>query len=362
MENKARRKKRIIIIAIAVTLLIFVVPFAAMVIIYESYFGKRMTAPVGISHSVDEFEGLRRERHTFISEEGTELVGYVYRVDGVECRGGAVLAHGFGSGGHRSYMAAVDYLARNGYLTFAYDVTGNDESGGDSVRGLPQGVSDLNSAISYVETLDEFKELPLVIFGHSWGGYSVANVVEYHPEVKAVAALSGFNRSSDLVEAVGKQLVGDFVKLLMPLERLYERIKFGRYGSNTALKAFEDSDMPVLVIHGSEDNIVPKEYGYDRWYERYGGSDRFTFILVEGKGHGDVLFDMGSTQRSSSEGETKDNALVNILKNKPKEQSGTAEQAGSSDAAAVQPRSRGLSKINEEIGETVIKFFDENIK
>lgn len=67
-----------------------------------------------------------------------------------------IMAHGFGGGGHNSYMDCADYFVNHGYLVFAYDATGNDESGGEGVGGLPQGVIDLDYAITFVEDRDKW--------------------------------------------------------------------------------------------------------------------------------------------------------------------------------------------------------------
>ena len=391
-KQKRRSKKRILVLVPAIAVIaLFVLPFSAMVLLYENTFGKRIYAPERISHSVEEFEGLTRTKHTFSSDKGQQIVGYLYQRDGVEYKGAAVLAHGFGSGGHRSYLAAVDFLVRNGYITFAYDVTGNDESSGKSVRGLPQGVIDLDHAITYAEGLDEFKGLPVVLFGHSWGGYSVSNVLRYHPEVKAAAVLSGFNRSTDLVESYARKMFGDFVKYLMAYEGLYERLKFGKYAANTALESFANSSMPVIVVQGSVDNIVPAEYGYDKWYKAYGDSERFEFLWVEGKGHGDVLFESGPSTGQTQQTKDQGNALLNILTSKQSSNNSSSNSSnnssnnsssnslsnslsnsssnGSSNSSSTSSikspsnnssnsSGKGLSRVNEYVGMRVIEFFD----
>lgn len=66
-----------------------------------------------------------------------------------------IIAHGFGGGGHNSYMDAADYFARNGYYVFTYDATAMDKSEGEGLGGIPQGVIDLDSAISFVERMDD---------------------------------------------------------------------------------------------------------------------------------------------------------------------------------------------------------------
>jgi len=52
-------------------------------------------------------------------------------------------------------MNAADYFARNGYYVFAYDATAMDKSEGEGLGGIPQGVIDLDSAISFVERMDD---------------------------------------------------------------------------------------------------------------------------------------------------------------------------------------------------------------
>ena len=84
-------------------------------------------------------------------------------------------------------------------------------------------MEDLEQAIAYVKTDARLKEYPTCLFGHSWGGYSVANVLNFYPEIKAVVSCSGFNRSSDLIEAQGREMVGSVIDILLPYVRLYEK-------------------------------------------------------------------------------------------------------------------------------------------
>ncbi len=196
-----------------------------------------------------------------------------------------VMAHGFGGGGHNSYMDCANYFAHHGYFVFAYDVTGNDESEGEGVGGLPQGVIDLNYAITFLEESGNFPNLPIALFGHSWGGYSVCSVLTYHPEVKAVIACSGFNSSSDMFESEGKKQAGNGIYLMLPFVKIHERIKYGDYALNTAMDGFSKSEAAVMIVHSSDDEVVPTQYGYDKYYEKYKDNPRFQFVRLENAGH-----------------------------------------------------------------------------
>jgi len=281
--SRKRSAKPVIIFLICLVVL-FALWVGISLGLYGIYFGRRFESNTMFLNHVENFEGLERTRYEFSSDKGQTIVGYMYS-SGTEQKAIIVFSHGYGAGGHNSYMPAINFFAQNGYYVFAYDATGNDESGGKGIGGVPQGVIDLNYAISYVEESGNFPDLPIGLFGHSWGGYSVSNVLTYHPEVEAVIECSGPNSSTDLVEGGGSKVVGPVIHVLMPVIKVYERAKYGEYATNSALTGFASTDAEIMIVHSSDDNIVPIEYGYDIYYDAFKDDPRFTFIRLEGKGH-----------------------------------------------------------------------------
>lgn len=301
--NKPKKKKglkiALIILGILAVLIIaalLIVPRLIVKSVYKENFGFRCTTTGVYCRDISEFEGLQRERHTFTSNEGQELVGYVYTKGNENEKGLVVLAHGFGGGGHVSYMDVADYFTSNGYKVFAYDVTGNDESGGDAVNGLPQGIIDLDYALDYVDTQEELTDLPLLLWGHSWGGYSVCTVAELHPEVKGVVSMAGFNSSLDMIEFVGRDMAGDSIDYIMPLFEELESKKFGEYAKMNVLESLEKSDAKVLMYHSADDDMIPIEMSFDKFYEKFADNDRFTFERFEDGGHNHIFNSVDSVR------------------------------------------------------------------
>ncbi len=284
MKQKSRKKKVFLIVLAIAALLITAGDWALSVMVYKENFNQRFDSYGPLMMYVDDFDGLERTKYEFRSNKGQKLAGYMYR-SGENQRGIIVMAHGFGGGGHNSYMDCANYFARHGYYVFAYDATGNDESEGEGVGGLPQGVIDLDHAITFVEESGHFPSLPIVLFGHSWGGYSVCSVLTYHPEVRAVIACSGFNSSPDLFESQGKKMAGAGIYLMLPFVKLHERINYGEYAANTAMDGFSKSNAAVMIVHSFDDEVVPAEYGYEIYYQKYKEDPRFRFISFEEKGH-----------------------------------------------------------------------------
>lgn len=273
----------VIIALLIVAVLVFAKPLAMSV--YNDYFGIRFTTYEPMAWSIEDFEELKRDKYTFASDKGQMLTGYKYYWEDVEVKGLVVLAHGFGGGGHRSYMNIADYFASNGFAVFAYDATGNDESEGEAVGGLPQGVIDLDYALRFVKSEPEFAGLPIVLWGHSWGGYSVGSVLKLHPDVKAAVIVAGFNESLDMLEFEGRNIAGDAIDFILPYFEEHEQETFGDYATMSILDSLDATEASVMILHSANDDMIPVELSFDRYYEKYKDDDRFTFIRFEDRGH-----------------------------------------------------------------------------
>lgn len=291
---KLKKPVKIILIVVGILLVLLIaaaliVPKKLAMSVYNDNFGVRFTTYEPLAWSIEDFDGLMRDKYTFESDKGQKLTGYKYYRDNVEIKGVLVLAHGFGGGGHRSYMNIADYFASNGYAVFAYDATGNDESEGEAVGGLPQGVIDLDYALRFVKNSSEFAGLPIVLWGHSWGGYSVGSVMKLHPDVKAAVIVAGFNESLDMLEVEGRNIAGAAIDFVLPYFEKYEKETFGEYASMSILESLDATEAAVMFIHSADDGMIPIGISYDRYYAKYADNERFTFIRFEDRGHNYVF-------------------------------------------------------------------------
>lgn len=277
------------ILFVLVILAALILPKPLAMSVYNDNFDKRFTTYEPLAWSMDDFDGLMREKYTFPSDKGQMLTGYKYHRDNGEPIGLVVLAHGFGGGGHRSYMHIADFFTSNGYWVFAYDATGNDESEGDAVGGLPQGIIDLDYALRFVKYDSMFKGLPIVLWGHSWGGYSVGSVLKLHPDVKSAVIVSGFNESLDMIETEGRNIVGNVIDFVLPIFEKHEKETFGEYASMSVLEGLAATEAPVMMIHSEDDEMIPIEISFDRYYEKFSGNDRFSFVRFKDRGHNHVF-------------------------------------------------------------------------
>ena len=293
---KKTKSRRWIILSSCLVILLIIGWWAFCVKMYDDNFNIRGDSYKPLMLQIEDFNGLQCTEYAFPSDKGQILAGYLYSC-GDEQRGIVVMAHGFGGGGHNSYMDCADYFAHNGYFVFAYDATGCDRSEGEGTGGTPQGVIDLEHAISFVEANNDIPDLPIVLFGHSWGGYCVSAVLTYHPEVKAIIECSSFNRSSDMFESGGKSQAGSVIYAMTPFIRIHEYLSYGKYAANTAMDGFESTDAAIMIVHSADDDVIGIEYGYDKYYKKYKDNPRFTFIRFEDRGHNEIMTNPSNTYK-----------------------------------------------------------------
>ena len=294
---KSKRKKIIISISCFALILVFLVlPFVISIAIYNSNFGNRYETISWMARSIEEFDGLKAEQNMFGSNKNQLLAGYTYYKEGIDPKGVIIIAHGLGGGGQNHYMDVADYFTTNGYLVFAYDATGNDKSEGDCVEGIPQGEIDLDHAIRFIKECKKFEGMPIMLFGHSWGAYSVGSVLNLHPDIKSIVMIAGFNKSIDIIEEEGKRIAGDGISLLLPYISAIEKIKFGSYAGYNCIEGINKSGAGAMIIHSEDDKMVSFENQYLSFYKEFKDNSKVRFVKYEDRGHDYVYYTDASRQ------------------------------------------------------------------
>ena len=336
-----------IIIGVLVVIFFVVFPIVTMAI-YNGEFGHRYEERRYESYRVENFEGLHVERCSIVANKGHKLAGYKYSRDVEKPKALFVMVHGL-CGSHKNYLDICNFFASNGYAVFSYDATGNGESEGEKVGGFAQGLADLDYVLKYVKSLPEYKGLPIMLMGHSWGGFCVANILNFHPDIKAVVSVSGFDTSVALLKQYSQVRMGKAVVLLMPYIALYERICWGKYATTSGCKGFANTKAKVMIIHSTDDPTVFAEVGYDRYYEKYANDSRFIFKLYSDRAH--------SYPVNSDEGRA--------CRTKIKEGYFKAVKEGGKEAGEAyikaHPEREGCMKLDEPLMQEILEMFEKDL-
>lgn len=222
------------------------------------------------------------------------------------------LVHGFGEHIDR-YQHVAEYFNTRDIALIAYDQRGHGKTNGKKghVHPYSQLLDDVDRLLK--ETKERFPGVPIVLYGHSWGGNTVSNYILK----KDVSALAGAVLSSPwlrlafeppkfqvmLGKLVGKLFPGmtqpnnlDSAELSTDQEvgKAYDADPlvhgqisvatfFGAYnGGNWAIENASKLNINTLVMHGTADKITSHEASKE--FAKNAG-DKATLQLWEGLRH-----------------------------------------------------------------------------
>lgn len=246
-----------VLIAVSVVFAVLIIlTVAANAVLNSAGFSKRCEGNENLKYlKAKNFDNLNARPISFKSDKNQTLNGFIYsgaKTDKYKAL--IIFSHGMGAG-HLSYTTEINYFAQKGYLVLAYDNTGTCSSEGKKLYGFAQGVIDLNSAIRFASSRDDIKELPILLMGHSWGGYSVCNApaLASDVDIRGIVAFSPFNSVNRLISDIAKLKLKIGLSFLHPF---FDAVNFFRFGKNGLLKScttIASNEIPTLILHGGND-------------------------------------------------------------------------------------------------------------
>jgi len=252
-NSKQARIWKWIAVVVAVLVVAF---FAASFFIDKSELDKTFTRTSTESFRLiptEEFAAGYNTEPVEFQFQGNTLRGYVYKAN--QPKGFIVFRHGIGSD-HAAYLALICAMVDRGWTVFAYDAIGCGISDGDNMKGMAQSPLDVVAAVEHARESGMVGDLPLVLWGHSWGGYGVAAAMDIIPDVDACVTMSGYNSPVGVLMEFTERMMGPAAVTQYPTMWLNNKIVFGADADRTALDGINKTSAPVLIIHGDNDQVV----------------------------------------------------------------------------------------------------------
>lgn len=189
-----------------------------------------------------ELLGYDIESILFPNESGTLLNGWMLTpADGIS---DITLLHYHGNSGFiLNQHQAIAPLIKMGFRVFTFDYSGFGFSGGEASNA--NIFSDGMSALNYLKNRAETKNTPIVLYGQSMGGH-VATIIaaQNQSDIDGVVIEGAFTSYRDITSK-RIPVVGGLM------------MKQGR----DAIDFIRRNNKPLLVIHSTEDKIIPYQMG-----------------------------------------------------------------------------------------------------
>jgi fermentation-respiration switch protein FrsA (DUF1100 family) len=224
--------------------------------------------------------GLKFETVQFKSADSTPLHGWFIPAKGKTAKtakGTVVFSHG-NAGSISYHLGFCAWLAEASYNVIIYDYRGFGKSGGTvDRRGM---IDDVKAAFAYAIKRPDIDTTRLVSYGHSLGGAQSVTALGETPVkgLRAIVIDGAFASYQAMARIIGGQLGAslvtdelspkDFIKKLTPT--------------------------PLLVIHGSRDEVVPFSQGLQLFET---AAEPKTLFEVKSGRHGTALSEDGGAYR-----------------------------------------------------------------
>jgi fermentation-respiration switch protein FrsA (DUF1100 family) len=216
--------------------------------------------------------GLKFETIHFKSADDTALHGWFIPAKGKAAKSAkatVVFSHGnAGSIGH--HLGFCAWLAEASYNVIIYDYRGFGKSGGTpDRRGM---IDDVKAAFAYARKRPDIDTSRLVSYGHSLGGAQSVTALGETPVrgLRAIVIDGAFASYLAMARIVGGQLGASLVTDELAPKDFVKKL----------------SPVPLLVVHGSNDEVVPVAQG--RQLFDAAGQPKTLFEVKSGR-HGTAL-------------------------------------------------------------------------
>jgi uncharacterized protein len=204
-----------------------------------------------------------------------------------EPRASVVLLHGIPSvspkdASDRGYPGLAESFASEGYAAAWADLRGVRASEGFfSIEGW---VHDVRAVVDAVRATDRLAEFPLALIGSSAGGAVSTEAVARGAPVDLLALLAApatWVSYADTPEAAVERITNEAGMPLAPEVLASPDAWAAEFGEVETERSIGQVSVPVLIVHGSADDVVALEHA-DRIAANAQGAE---IVILEGAGH-----------------------------------------------------------------------------
>ena len=210
----------------------------------------------------------------FVTDGGKRLHGWLMPAQTSAAGPHPAIVHVHGNAGHVAGHAELsEFLSQAGFSVLVFDYRGYGRSDTDGRLTRAKLLADTHAAIDYLRSREDVDPERIGMLGYSLGGVIGLACAAERQEIRAVVACAPFSSW----KAIARNHLGPAGALL------------ARAGVDADDAARRLGDRPLLIVHGTADEVVPVEHARRLEAAAKAAQVPVEALIVEGADHVDVL-------------------------------------------------------------------------
>ena len=212
---------------------------------------------------------------------GKSLFAWFVPVPGARLAPAVLLMHGWGANASLM-LPALAPLHAAGYSVMLLDARCHGNSDDEVFTSLPRFAQDIDAGLDWLRWQPEVDDQRLVVLGHSVGAGAALLCATRRQDVKAVVCLGAFAHPQEVMRRWLAEVHLPYLVIGWYLLRHVQHVIGVRFDEIAPLHSMARVSCPVLLVHGSEDEVVP--VGDAQRLQAAGRPGQVTWIEIPG-GH-----------------------------------------------------------------------------
>lgn len=167
-----------------------------------------------------------------------------------------VVIHGWGANASLM-LPALHPLHSAGYAVLLVDALCHGQSDGAAFTSLPRFADDIATGLDWLKEQPSVDAARLAIMGHSVGAGAAMLCATRRPDVRAVISMSAFAHPQDIMRSFLQEARIPYLLVGWYVMRHVQRVIGARFDDIAPVKSIRQLHCPVLLVHGTEDSVVP---------------------------------------------------------------------------------------------------------
>ncbi len=271
----------------AANLLLILAGSGLIMAVFHALIRWGLRAPRVAEQSTPGALGLKYVETRISSANGKSLFAWFIPAPGAGKAPALAILHGWG-GNAETMLPLAGPMHRAGYALLFFDSRSHGRSEADSFSSMPRFAEDLDHALYWLKWQPGVDPERIGVIGHSVGGAAALLAASRRDDLAAVVSIAAFAHP----EAVMRRMLAAWRVPYIPLGwyilRYVQHVIGYRFDDIAPLNTIGRLRCPVLLVHGSEDAMVPVAEA-QALYARHGGAaDRLLVVKGSHDSYGDM--------------------------------------------------------------------------